>query len=385
MKLLFCGDIRFSGEVFSKEETQSVLSQVVPIAERCDFVIANCETVLADETAVNPITKAGPNLIDAPENIVFFETLKTDIAVLANNHIGDYGEKGTMDTISLFENCGIKTVGAGPNIYDAYRASYLEKDGKTVSVLAVCENEFGMATECSAGTAGFKIGLLHNRIQEEKKKADYCIVVFHGGNEHNPMPSPKVKERYHLLCDIGADAVIAMHTHCPQGYEMYGSKPIIYSLGNFFFKPRQEGEKDPNSAWFFGYMAELSLEENHFTVNPVPYRFDAEGTNITVFAGEDREKMLQYLQKLSGLILDDELIKNYFCGWAYRYPWLPRKIVTLEECLQTDLTYTGDYDLLSCEAHNEKMLEIYRIFMTRDIEKAKFWAEKSIELEKMPI
>lgn len=385
MNLLFCGDIRFTGEIFNEEQSENILADVIPYAEKSDIVIANCETVLADKDTVNPIVKAGPNLIDSPENIIFFKSLKTNIAVLANNHIGDYGEKGTVDTISLFEKHHIKTVGAGANITEAYKACYIEKDGVTISFLAICENEFGIAAEKTAGTAGFKIGLLHNRIREEKEKSDFCIVIFHGGNEHNPMPSPKVRERYRLLCDIGADAVIAMHTHCPQGYEIYHGKPIVYSLGNFFFKPREEGKKDPNSPWFYGYMANLTIENGIFLVEAIPYKFDAERTKITVFRKDDKNAMLDYIDTLSKNILDDELLKNYFKGWVYRYPWSPIQINDINSCLKVDLPYTGEYNLLSCEAHNEKLQEAYRIMMTRDIESAAYWAKKSEELQKMPV
>lgn len=382
MNLLFCGDICFTGKKITKEESENILGEVIPYAENSDFVIANCETVLADKEKVEPIIKAGPNLIDLPENICFFETIKTDVAILANNHVGDFGEKGTMDTISLFEKHNIKTVGAGENIKDAYKACYIEKDGVKVSMIAVCENEFSIATEKSSGTAGFKIGLLHNRIKEEKQNSDYCIVVFHGGNEWNPMPSPKVKERYRLLCDIGADAVIAMHTHCPQGYEIYNCKPIVYSLGNFYFTSR---EKNEDNAWFYGYMVNLIIENGVLSIEPIPYKFDVKGTKITVFRDEKKNIMLNYINTLSKYILDDELVKNYFKGFVYRYPWSPVKIEDINSCLKTNLTYTGDYDLLSCEAHNEKLLEAFRIMMTRDIESAKYWAEKSEELERMPI
>lgn len=386
MQLLFCGDIRFTGEVLDKERAELVLSEVLPFAESADAVIANCETVLANAEKVQPITKAGPNLIDAPENVVFFEVLHTDVAVLANNHLGDYGEKGTLDTISLFGKHGIKTVGAGSNLQEAYKACYIEKDGIKIAILAVCENEFGIATEKKAGTAGFKIGLLHNRIKEEKAKSDYCLVVFHGGNEHNPMPSPKVCERYRLLIDMGADAVIAMHTHCPQGYEVYRNKPIIYSLGNFFFRAREEVEKAEDSAWYYGYMVKLELGGSCFMVEPIPYKFDVQGTKISVFEGENKEKILVYLKKLSTYIQNDEMVKNYFTGWAYRYPWSPAHVIEdIHDCLKTQHSYVGEYDLLSCEAHNEKMIEAYRIMMERDIEKAKYWAEKSCELEKMPV
>ena len=37
------------------------------------------------------------------------------------------------------------------------------------------------------------------------------------------------------MIDAGADAVIGAHPHILQGIEYYEGKPILYSLGNFWF------------------------------------------------------------------------------------------------------------------------------------------------------
>ena len=38
--------------------------------------------------------------------------------------------------------------------------------------------------------------------------------------------------------DAGADAVIGAHSHCLQGMEYYKGKPILYSLGNYWFNEK---------------------------------------------------------------------------------------------------------------------------------------------------
>lgn len=77
---------------------------------------------------------------------------------------------------------------------------------------------------------------MRKSIEKEAEQTDYTIVIFHGGTEYNPFPSPEQKARYRELIDFGADAVIGMHPHCPQGYERYRNKIIVYSTGNFFFQ-----------------------------------------------------------------------------------------------------------------------------------------------------
>lgn len=38
--------------------------------------------------------------------------------------------------------------------------------------------------------------------------------------------------------DAGADVVLGAHPHCLQGIEFYEGKPILYSLGNYWFNEK---------------------------------------------------------------------------------------------------------------------------------------------------
>lgn len=95
MKLLFTGDINFRGlsEPNSKM-CSDILAEVLPYFEKADFRIINLETPLANKEKHTPIKKSGPNLICAPNNILFLETLHTDVCTLANNHTGDWRRCG---------------------------------------------------------------------------------------------------------------------------------------------------------------------------------------------------------------------------------------------------------------------------------------------------
>ena len=147
MKLLFMGDINFSDiNGLSLDKSKNILSEVQPYIEDVDFIIPNLECPLAVKERYTPIKKSGPNLICSPENICFLKALNTDVVTLANNHIGDFGEGAIIDTIGLLENNNILYVGVGKNTEDAYKACRIEKHGISISVLSVCENEFGMAT-----------------------------------------------------------------------------------------------------------------------------------------------------------------------------------------------------------------------------------------------
>jgi len=359
MKLLFTGDVNFRGmNILSFEDSEKILSDVQPYIDAVDFVIPNLECPLADEKIYKPIKKSGPNLICNPQNITFLKALKTQAVTLANNHIGDFGEGAVKDTLALLKKNNILYTGAGKDINQAYNACRLHKNGKSISILSVCENEFGMATETNYGSAGYNPSLLLKSITIEKVVSDYIVVVFHGGNEFNPLPSPDTVDRYRFICDMGADAVIGGHTHCPQGYEIYNGKPIVYSMGNFLFKSRIERKE--NDSWYYGYMSILEIKDT-ISLEIVPYKFNTNATKITVFTGKDKTLLLEYIEKLSRIIKNSEELASCFKGWAWNHQWCPS--------LKAD-NY-GAWNLTKCEAHHSQLKSLLQIY-----------AEKILKMQK---
>lgn len=381
MKLLFIGDINFRGkEHLTFEEAKCILSEVQPYLDMADFRIPNLETPLADKNKQQPIKKSGPNLVCHPGNIMFLQALGASAVILANNHIGDFGESAVIDTINLLDKNNILHAGAGENIESAYKACHIKKGDASVSIIAVCENEFGMATENTYGSAGYNPRMLLKQINEEKAISDFVIVVFHGGNEFNPLPSPDTVDRYRLICDMGADAVIAGHTHCPQGYEIYDNKPIVYSMGNFIFK--SGSERDKNDSWYYGYMSALDINES-ISLEVIPYKFNTDATKITVFSGKDKAKMMRYIDKLSKIIKNPKELELYFKGWVWNHKWCP----SLPEDFDNlkDYNSSGNFNLVSCEAHCSQLKEALRLLYNEEVNEAKIWWEKVNELKKMPV
>ena len=389
MKILFMGDANFSRweRPLTKADAEYMLSEVKPYLEDADFRVVNMEEPLGDVNKYEPISKSGPNLISSAENICFYKELNTDIAALANNHIGDFGEEAAKDTLDLLDSVGMKHIGAGKNIDEAYNAVVLEKDGVTVSVISVCENEFGVATKDTYGSAGYNALRLCKKIQEEKQKSDNVIIVFHGGDEDNPIPSPDCVERYRLIIEFGADAIIAGHTHCPQGYEYYNGKPIIYSMGNFIFQTGSgiaDGKVDLTRPWFYGYMVMTDVTKEGVKITElVPYRFNHPATKISVFQGEDKQKMLDYIEELSKVIQDDELMYKHYIGWlAERLQW--RIIRDPRE--ETEQKRLNAYkNILTCEAHHSVAKQGYKLFMEGKMDYAFSLKAEADARSKMPV
>ena len=134
---------------------------------------------------------------------------------------------------------------------------YKEIGDKKLAVINCCEHEFSIATETTAGSNPLNPISQYYAIKEAKEKADYVLVIVHGGHEHYQLPSTRMQETYRFFIDVGADAVVNHHQHCYSGYEYYNGKPIMYGLGNFCF---DEGLKKTKQ-WHEGYIVEISFTE----------------------------------------------------------------------------------------------------------------------------
>lgn len=384
MNIIFTGDVCFK-EQHEMDEilAKKVLSGLKPTLDSADYLVMNLETPLAREGVGAPITKSGPNIIGRPENIGCLTEAGCDLAVLANNHTADYGDDALSETVDLLDKKRIAHTGAGKNIAEAYRAVRTEICGKKFSFVGINENEFGIADENTPGTAGFDLELAGNRLAEERLVSDCVIVIFHGGNEYNPLPSPLCRERYRTLTRLGADAVIGGHTHCMQGFEYYNGKPIIYSMGNFLFKYSTEKQ----ASWYLGYMTRLIIEDGKMQVEPLPYRSAPDGESIEPLCGDERERVLAYIEKISAYIGDTVRLREMFECWSltvgYGYPKRFAGSGSIEELMPNVLAVLKNN--LSCEAHNEVCRTAYNTVFAGRADRARALKPELDELMRMPV
>ena len=391
MKLIFAGDIstHHATEV-SGAVAEAAIAEILPVLKAADFRIVNQENVLCKEGVGFAIAKSGPNLRGEPENVDLLKAGGFDCAILANNHFGDFHFDAIKDTLAVLDKEGIDHIGGGMNLAEAYASVIYEKDGTRISIIAVCENEFGGATKTAPGAACYNLRLLADRIAEEKEKADFVVVSFHGGNEYNPLPAPKARDRYRLILDLGADALVGGHPHCMQGYEYYRGKPIVYSLGNFFFP--WPGTK-PERGWNFGYMAELTFKKGEKTAIALhPYRLFPDTKKLHLLDGEDKALTLAYIEKISALIGDDDELAKYFDAWCLGSGVAYAQHLSYDSAAEKS---GHDYEFLqkispvrnlfTCESHNFLLTNLLRMEHENRFDEAKAYQEKLAALQKMPI
>ena len=383
MKLLFAPDICFKNfDDYDGQKAYSCMGETAKIFENSDFSIINLENPFGNRDELTPLTKSGPNIISIEDFAGYLDILKPTVVGLANNHTGDFGDGPVIDTIDFLEKKGYYVIGAGKTIDDAYKPARLELDGVKVSVIAVCENEFGVAENDKPGVAGYRLSKVAHSIRNEAEEGYLPIIFFHGGNEGNPFPSPGKVELYRHFGDLGAKAVIAMHTHCPQGYEVYNGCPIVYSMGNFFFP--YPTEKAP--AWSHGYMTELEISKNDFKMNIIPYKFSYE--KHTLLTGEEKAHFIKYIDYLNRPIGDDDLLKKYFDAWCIMdgiggYSGFVNFTLTMVENGATEAS--GLKNIFSCEAHNELITNTMKIIYDGRCKKAEEKIEEIRKLQNMEI
>lgn len=232
-----------------------------------------------------------------PERVEVLHQLGVDAVTLANNHIYDYGKEALLDTFAVLEEAEIPYFGAGRTLEEAMAPLYIEVDGKTVALVGASRAEKNkmtpQATETEPGILRcYDTELYRQAIAEAKANADFCIAFVHWGTEYSYDLEQVQLDTGKEYLDAGADAVIGAHSHCLQGLEYYDGKPIVYSLGNYWF----------NSKTLDTMLVQLNFSGNDegssLQVEIVPAV--QSGCRTTYAAGEEeRRRIFDFLESIS--------------------------------------------------------------------------------------
>ena len=181
-----------------------------------------------------------------PSRTAVLQRLGADVAILANNHVFDYGEEGLSDTLDALDEAGIARIGAGRNLREAAAIHYEKLDHCTVAYIAATRVEWSAqtrpATKKGMGVfqTAFDTDLLYKQVKKAKKKADFVVVCMHWGIEGTADLEDYQTQVGEGLVKAGADLIVGDHPHQLQGVKWLKKTPVFYSLGNFWFNRREE-------------------------------------------------------------------------------------------------------------------------------------------------
>lgn len=351
----------FAGDFSPREENSDdvaarageITEEIKPLFEQCDlrFLQLECAVTRKD----TPIPKSGPNHRSHEGCLNLPAALDINAVLLANNHTGDYGNEGLQDTLKFCHDAGFQTVGAGNNAAEAAAPLILTCRNLKIALLNQAEHEFGIAGKNSPGCAGLDPIALAEQITVCKEQCDLVYVALHGGHEHFPFPSPRLRKLCRFLADNGADLVFNCHSHCPCGYEIYQQTPIIYSPGNFYFPPR------PTSlpCWFIGYLPKFHCDKQGvFALEIIPYYNHQD--KIKLLNERETAEFFQYLDTLNRPISNTDKLEALFDSWCSVFGakgYLPT-LFNLEKpenwtpCAK-DQNWLGVRNIFCCESHND--------------------------------
>ncbi len=349
MKIVIGGDVSIhdAEEVFAKKQTDKIFNEGLrDLFHSADEVIVNLECAITDKNT--PIKKFGPNLCAPIGTGQVLNEAGVTVCALSNNHIFDFGKAGVKDTLAELDKFGLAYTGYGKNELDARKDYVIEREGKKIAVINVCEHEYSYALPNREGARAYDPYDTNDDITAAKKTADYVIVIYHGGKEECRYPSPRLVKLCRSMVRHGADVVLCQHSHCIGCYEQFEGGHILYGQGNFHFAWAVE---DKNEAWQWDTGLAVVIETEgvglRLSLEPVIMK----GVCLCLAEGEEREILLAELAERSKSLQDG----SWYQGWK---AFCDKAVGYTNTLMGDNVEKKAHY--LDCEAHLDVLKERHK-------------------------
>jgi hypothetical protein len=350
---------------FAAGQAGDIFHDLLSEIQSADLAAVNLECPLVSRSS--PITKAAPTLGAPPACVQGFVDAQWDVLNLANNHSFDHGADGLLETVQAIQNAGLTVVGAGDSLRAAKAPAIIQVNGQRVVIYSMAEREFSVADETIPGANPFD---LINFVQAVRlhKQGGIFIALVHGGKEYYPYPTPEMIRRSRFMVEMGADAVIWCHTHCPLPWETYAGRPIAYGLGNLIFEPLGAALQ----SWHQGYLARLEIDGNEVRFEPIPYTQSLHAIGATSMGEAEAAGFLEELQARSGELKDPLLVETKwreFCRFQRMdylsmlfasSPTMDRLRRVMLPLLHRRRAILQSLLLVQCETHREVLETLFR-------------------------
>lgn len=179
-----------------------------------------------------------------PRNVAVLRAAQVDVAVLANNHVLDWGGEGFDDTLEALRAAGVMVAGAGADAAAASAPASAAVGGRHVRVFAMAGPDCGVPAEWTAGEhrAGVhRLAALDEataraearRIRATAGEGDIVVVSVHwGSNWGHAVPDAHRRFARTLIEHGGVDVVHGHSSHHPRGMEVHEGRLILYGAGD---------------------------------------------------------------------------------------------------------------------------------------------------------
>ncbi len=215
---------------------EDLLQEVKPILQNADVTFGNLEGVILNDGG-DPKYCKNPDIcyiFRSPEYMVsHLKGAGFDVMSTANNHAGDFGQPGRINTMRVLDSLEIYHAGQTVKPYTTFMI-----DGMKYGFTAFAPNTGTMSIHNHKKAAEI--------VSYLDSISDVVIVSFHGGAEGSKYQNVTRKNELfygenrgnvyqfaHHMIDAGADIIFGHGPHVTRAVDVYKNRFIIYSLGNF--------------------------------------------------------------------------------------------------------------------------------------------------------
>lgn len=281
------------------ELSQCISPELLKIMNESDIFYLNHEYCIGNSGVAT--TQKTYTFQAKPERMELLKEMGTDLVSLANNHVFDYGADALYETCDLLEQAEIPYVGGGRNIDEAKRAVYFTVNGLKIGFVAASNAEVHRYTpQATADTPGILLAYdtteFKEVIREASENCDYLIAYIHWGTESSNYLNEQQQTQGREFLEAGADIVVGGHPHVLQGMEFVDEKPIVYSLGDFWF----------NGTTKYTGLLQLRISQNGLEEMSFVPALQTGYTTQYLDTPEEQEECYQFLEDLSINVEIDE-------------------------------------------------------------------------------
>ena len=245
-----------------------------------DITVGNLESTLS--TNGSP-TQGNDSFGARPQVLRGLDSAGFDLVSLANNHVGDYGNRAMIQTFQRLRAADLRYVGAGRTLAEARRPVVITHRGVRIGFLGTESiGETPAAARTRPGTNRLNmpprtgpldepaLRRIARDIRALKREADIVVVIPHWGTQYTHRVERSQRIAARAFAEAGADLVLGGHPHWVQGYETMGRTTVVHSLGNFIF------DMDFQVKTREGIFLEIVCWDGTVkAVEPVPYVIDS--------------------------------------------------------------------------------------------------------------
>ena len=213
---------------------EEIFAPIQQYLSGADILFGNFESTLTDypKTSKNTASKHVFAFRTPPSMAAVLKKAGFNVLSTANNHSGDFGERGFNDTMENLKDAGVIPVGRKGQI------AFTRAQGKSVAFIAFSYfRKHNYIHDLDA---------MRSLVKKARENADIVVISCHWGGEGEKfLHTKKATETFfgenrgnlplfaHAAIDAGADLILGHGPHVVRALELYKNRLIVYSLGNF--------------------------------------------------------------------------------------------------------------------------------------------------------